>query len=75
MKIVKLVNPEGVEKEFEKTHAERILCIQFKHKIPTSKSWTIAEGYQFTKTNSDSDCNCGSITKKVTISKAKSVKE
>lgn len=75
MGLVKLVSPKGIEKEFEKTHAERMLCIQFKHNTPKDKSWAIAKGYTFKKTNVDSDCNCGEIVKDVVITKTKTVKK
>ena len=75
MEYITLIAPNGVEREFDKSHAERTLCIQFKHKTPKDKSWVLAEGYKMEKVEITPDCNCGVKITKLTITKTKTTKK
>lgn len=68
---ITLIKPDGTKIDFEKSHAERILCLQIRNKIPENKSFALLKTYKFVIDKSNSDCNCGVTINKVTISKTK----
>ena len=74
MEYVTLIAPNGEKREFEKTHAERILCIQIKHKTPKANSWSLDAGYKMEVAKVMPKCNCGVKITKITITKSKTIK-